>query len=577
MQNVLIKYRQSISINLVICCFLVYRITESLLQYGNRINISSTVCKALTSQLNQSTHHLCHYKKKNESINIVENSQAQNYSNITRINEDSTEYTQDLIQIKIQYLTGIYLLIYRILLNIPAMISCFFYGSLAHKISHKFIMLVPCIGSILACSFFIAGLSPELKLIPDTIILTLIGATLYGTCGKSSAFSMGANSYISKNSIIQDRTCMLARLLGMNFFGLSLGTLLLGVFYRFSNYFELILFVIIGDVFTIILVFSVGYSKENDTTTSSTASKQSSTTLKAISEVAVSSCSSSLPSSTLPTRKSPAQSKKFKWSYGNETHFPGDCNPGKNDGKKESPSDYEQHTPCGKRIFFEMVKPFITLKSSYIFLFKERDNNKRVYLLTLLGTILFKQMAKSGEQDVMLLYLTNESSLLWSAELYAYYQSCYYTLMFIQLIILLPILERKFAFRDTTLILFGLTTEIVRLLITGLLKNTIGIFISAVIGSSACFITSCTRSLISKLVNSDEINASFALISILETLANLIGSGLFTLIYNNSLTFYSSFIFILDAALNIPIVVIFIWLRYKLTCYEVCTSQNQQS
>ncbi|CAH8563941.1 unnamed protein product [Heterobilharzia americana] len=186
-------------------------------------------------------------------------------------------------------------------------------------------------------------------------------------------------------------------------------------------------------------------------------------------------------------------------------------------------------------------------------------------------------MAKSGEQDVMLLYLTNESSLLWSAELYAYYQSCYYTLMFIQLIILLPILERKFAFRDTTLILFGLTTEIVRLLITGLLKNTIGIFISAVIGSSACFITSCTRSLISKLVNSDEINASFALISILETLANLIGSGLFTLIYNNSLTFYSSFIFILDAALNIPIVVIFIWLRYKLTCYEVCTSQNQQS
>ncbi|CAH8558947.1 unnamed protein product [Schistosoma mattheei] len=238
---------------------------------------------------------------------------------------------------------------------------------------------------------------------------------------------------------------------------------------------------------------------------------------------------------------------------------------------------HEEHKTYCQDIISYLLKPLFILKSSYKFLFSKRtttttdnNNNKHIYLLTLLSTILLKQITKSGEQDVTLLYLMNQSNLLWNTELYAYYITCYYSLMFIQLIILLPIIENKFLIRDTTLIIIGLFTEMIRLLILSLLHHKILIFLSAIIGSPACYITTCTKSLISKLVIcNDELNISLTIISIIEIIANFIGGFLFIFIYNKTLLYYSSFIFIFDVILNIPVIIIFIWLRYKLIEYEL--------
>ncbi|CAH8855988.1 unnamed protein product [Trichobilharzia szidati] len=536
-----------------------------MLQYGTRINVYSTVCKALTSQLtNESLDELCHHRNKNKNLPSSSSSSSAFTANLTEAARTNTEINASMtmspgstlrpIDIEIQYLSGLYLLVYRFLLNIPAVISCLFYGSYAHKIGHKYIMLIPCLGSISACFFFIISLSSKLKFIPDSIILTLIGATFYGVCGKSSAVTMGVNSYISENSVTQKRTRMLARLLGVNFLGLSLGTLFLGVFYQFSNYFDLLIFVIVGDLFAILLIFLATYLKNDEKLSSS--STESSVTSEISNEI----------TSTM-TETSPSSSSE------NQLH---DDKTDENHKDSGNSLNYKENILWYKRILHGIVKPFKTVISSYTFLFKKRDNNRRLYLIIILATILFKQMAKSGEQDVTLLYLTNEPTLLWSAELYAFYTALYYSLMFIQLIILLPILEKKFAFRDTTLILIGLVSEAIRLFVTGLVKNTVILFLTAVLGSMASFITTCTRSLISKLVHGDEMNASFAVISILETLANLMGGALFTLIYNKSLLFYPPFIFILSAVLNIPLIFIFIWLRYKLLIYEVYCSEPEK-
>ncbi|VDQ07860.1 unnamed protein product, partial [Trichobilharzia regenti] len=260
-----------------------------MLQYGTRINVYSTVCKALTSQLNESLDELCHHRNKNKNLQSSSSSSSPFTANHTESAPADTEIngstimspgsTLHAIDIEIQYLSGLYLLVYRLLLNIPAVISCLFYGSYAQKIGHKYIMLIPCLGSISACFFFIISLSSDLKLIPDSIVLTLIGATFYGVCGKSSAVTMGVNSYISENSVTQKRTRMLARLLGMNFLGLSLGTLFLGVFYQFSNYFDLLIFVIVGDLFAVLLIFLATYLKDDGKLSSS------STESSAISEI----------------------------------------------------------------------------------------------------------------------------------------------------------------------------------------------------------------------------------------------------------------------------------------------------
>uniref|UniRef100_A0A095BVB0 Uncharacterized protein n=1 Tax=Schistosoma haematobium TaxID=6185 RepID=A0A095BVB0_SCHHA len=407
--------------------------SESLLQYGNRINIYKNVCQIIISQLNITFDQLCqfhyHYHH-NKQYEIVNNDLLVNMNTSNIMNDHSNtsneiqiqnkmNYIRSIqsnlytIQMNIQKLSGWYLLIYRLLTNIPAMLICFIYGLLLNRISQNYIMIIPCLGCILSCILFIINLLPNLKLITNSMIFILIGGTLYGLCGKSNAINLCVHSYITQYSNKKKRTNIIGRLLGVNFFGLAIGALLL-------------------------------------------------------------------------------------------------------------------------------------------------------------GTILLKQITKSGEQDVTLLYLMNQSNLLWNTELYAYYITCYYSLMFIQLIILLPIIENKFLIRDTTLIIIGLFTEMIRLLILSLLHHKILIFLSAIIGSPACYITTCTKSLISKLViYNDELNISLTIISIIEIIANFIGGFLFIFIYNKTLLYYSSFIFIFDVILNIPVIIIFIWLRYKLIEYEL--------
>ncbi|CAH8586774.1 unnamed protein product [Schistosoma bovis] len=590
MRKFWIKHHQTISINLVIFCFLIFKMSESLLQYGNRINIYKNVCQIIISQLNITFDQLCqfhyyhHHNKQqyemvsndllvnmntstiiNDHLNSSNEIQIQNKMNSIR-SIQSNLYT---IQMNIQKLSGWYLLIYRLLTNIPAMLICFIYGLLLNRISQNYIMIIPCLGCILSCILFIINLLPNLKLITNSMLFILIGGTLYGLCGKSNAINLCVHSYITQYSNKKKCTNIIGRLLGVNFFGLAIGALLVGMFYRFLNYFEMIIFVIIGNLFIIIiLLFLVKNSKKSLLNSSSSSPSTTTATTHSV-EIVIN-----------PSDEQHVEQRDLNDNLTATTTTTNNNNNNNNNNNTSHTNSYthEEHKTYCQDIISYLLKPLFILKSSYKFLFPKRtttttdnnNNNKHIYLLTLLSTILLKQITKSGEQDVTLLYLMNQSNLLWNTELYAYYITCYYSLMFIQLIILLPIIENKFLIRDTTLIIIGLFTEMIRLLILSLLHHKILIFLSAIIGSPACYITTCTKSLISKLViYNDELNISLTIISIIEIIANFIGGFLFIFIYNKTLLYYSSFIFIFDVILNIPVIIIFIWLRYKLIEYEL--------
>ncbi|RTG82346.1 uncharacterized protein DC041_0004879 [Schistosoma bovis] len=566
--------------------------SESLLQYGNRINIYKNVCQIIISQLNVTFDQLCqfhyyHHHNK-QQYEVVSNDLLVNLNSSTIINDYSNTSNEIQIQNKmnsirsiqsnlytiqmnIQKLSGWYLLIYRLLTNIPAMLICFIYGLLLNRISQNYIMIIPCLGCILSCILFIINLLPNLKLITNSMLFILIGGTLYGLCGKSNAINLCVHSYITQYSNKKKCTNIIGRLLGVNFFGLAIGALLVGMFYRFLNYFEMIIFVIIGNLFIIIiLLFLVKNSKKSLMNSSSSSSSPSTITHSV--EIVIN-----------QSEEQHVEQRDLNDNLTATTTTTTTNNNNNNNNISHTNSyTHEEHKTYCQDIISYLLKPLFILKSSYKFLFPKRtttttttdnnnnNNNKHIYLLTLLSTILLKQITKSGEQDVTLLYLMNQSNLLWNTELYAYYITCYYSLMFIQLIILLPIIENKFLIRDTTLIIIGLFTEMIRLLILSLLHHKILIFLSAIIGSPACYITTCTKSLISKLViYNDELNISLTIISIIEIIANFIGGFLFIFIYNKTLLYYSSFIFIFDVILNIPVIIIFIWLRYKLIEYEL--------
>ncbi|CAL8098837.1 unnamed protein product [Calicophoron daubneyi] len=420
------------------------------------------------------------------------------------------------VEIEIQRLSSVYLLAYRFLFNLPATVSCLIFGSWSNRIGRKWSMMVPCAGAAIACAWFACGLAPNFKPVPEAIIFILVGALFYGACGKSNAMSMGANSYITDLSSPKERTKLLARLMGVSFFGLCIGAGLLALFYRYRGIAEVLMFSASSNamVMLILLIF-VRESRE--------ACEEPCVTAR---------------DHKMTNRATTEESSKQVTSLQNSKEKRGSCN-------------------C-------FVIFFRALKDSYHFLFRKREDYPRSVLFLLFTAVLFNQMTKSGEQDAILLFVTNKP-FRWSAELYGYYLTTYYGCMAVILTLILPIIEAHLRPRDTTLILIGMSFKIARLLTMGLTRSTTLMFVSAVAGSAAGFISSGTRSLISKLVHNNDVGASFALVSCMETLANLFGGSLFTAIYNVSIPVFPGAVFVCDAVMHAGMMCGFIWLRYTIT------------
>ncbi|CAH8518900.1 unnamed protein product [Schistosoma turkestanicum] len=504
------------SVHLVIFCFFLYKLTETLLQYGTRIEIYKIICLALTNSTNIK-NDICSGEDDNNIVNGI-------------IKENNSVNKQSLLP-KIQRLSGYYLLTYRILLNLPATISCLIYGVCSNKYGRKISMLIPCLGAVIACTLFSFSLLPPNNnsnnndLIHHSVLFILIGGFIYGVCGKSSAVTMGANSYITDMTNIENRTSMLGRLLGINCLGLSIGTFFLGLFLSFSTYADSVIFCAMNNLFIVlILLFLVADSKTDEIT--------------------------------------PILHDNQSLSIKSSEHDSATMKNCTNSAKMSNNNNYTDIR------FYEFIQMLIEqFRQSYQFLFHSNQNEKHKLLIILLCTVLFNQMTKSGEQDIILLYLRNEPTS-WTSQLYGYYLACYYGCMFIHLTLILPIIERRFTPHDTTFILIGLSLKIIRLLLFSITKNKGWIFFGAIIGSAAGYITTATRSIISKLILKTEIGGSFALISIFETIANLIGGLLFTMIYNYTLNFMSSFVLLFDSVLHMFILILFVWLRFKLILFE---------
>lgn len=137
-------------------------------------------------------------------------------------NLDSFPELEDDVQAE----AGSYLIYYRMLVNIPAILLGLFCGAWSDKYGRKIPMMLPSLGSVFSVLLYMLSLAS-----PDhAIALTLTGALVQGAFGKSSVITMAVNSYASDITDKDDRSRKLGKLLAMNFFGLFFGALLAGIF-----------------------------------------------------------------------------------------------------------------------------------------------------------------------------------------------------------------------------------------------------------------------------------------------------------------------------------------------------------
>ncbi|ESO97503.1 hypothetical protein LOTGIDRAFT_152593 [Lottia gigantea] len=153
-----------------------------------------------------------------------------NFPENTSICVDTSSQSK-LQQENIQERASTYLIYYRILVNVPAIVLGLVWGAWSDKHSRKLPMMVPSLGSVFAVLLYVASLRQN----EWTIALILCGSAVQGIFGKSSVITMAVNSHLSDITERKHRTGALSRLLAMNYFGLFAGSLLSGTIQEYTD------------------------------------------------------------------------------------------------------------------------------------------------------------------------------------------------------------------------------------------------------------------------------------------------------------------------------------------------------
>lgn len=153
--------------------------------------------------------------------------------NVTMTTMQPCHYLKELpdLEQSVQERSAIFLMVYRILVNVPAVFLGLFCGAWSDRTGRKLPMMLPSLGSILAVVLYLLGL----VVTQHTLLIIMAGALVQGLMGKSSVITMAVNSYVTDTTFREDRTRKLGKLLAMNFFGLFFGSLMAGAFQDVSS------------------------------------------------------------------------------------------------------------------------------------------------------------------------------------------------------------------------------------------------------------------------------------------------------------------------------------------------------
>lgn len=192
----------------------------------------------------------------------------------------------------------------------------------------------------------------------------------------------------------------------------------------------------------------------------------------------------------------------------------------------------------------EVFRPSNLMDALQVIIKPRFMNNRRIIIL-LLVISLVTQTCRAGEADVNLLFITR-SPLNWPKSWYGYLVALEYSVKGLGLF-LLPVFSNYLMLSDATIILLGIVCKLIRLMWAGFCNASWMVFVSVAIGSMAGMITSVLRSLISKMVDTDEAGKMFAILSVAETSSKFLGSLIFLNIYSFTAHIFPGIAFLVES------------------------------
>jgi len=186
-------------------------------------------------------------------------------------------------------------------------------------------------------------------------------------------------------------------------------------------------------------------------------------------------------------------------------------------------------------------------KESLMVLIKKREFNLRRSICVLIFVLLSYQACRTGMTDVTLLY-TELPPLSWPTSWFGYLSAVDNAAMGIVLLIVLPIMSNVINLSDSVISMIGLACASIRCIVMAWSKQSWMVWTATGIGSLGALINSPARSLLSKLVNEDEVGKIFSVLGSGETISKIMAL-MFTALYGATLDIFPGMTFLVASAL----------------------------
>lgn len=183
------------------------------------------------------------------------------------------------------------------------------------------------------------------------------------------------------------------------------------------------------------------------------------------------------------------------------------------------------------------------VKESFVTCFKRRPNtDSRLYIIISFLIMAANYYFIGVVVSIEYLYL-KDKPLLWSYEKYTDLEAIQHILEVLGLSIILPILQRQFGLRVTTICMIGSIAQICQCMLLGVGTDDTLIYLSVAIGCTWIFSIVATRTIISNTVEKGEEGKLFAVASILQYFVISVSVVLANLLWPVTRTLFKGLLF----------------------------------
>lgn len=200
-----------------------------------------------------------------------------------------------------------------------------------------------------------------------------------------------------------------------------------------------------------------------------------------------------------------------------------------------------------KQIIYDIIKPDNILHSSRT-IFKKRPNNAHWYLISSILSGIISNICYMSDQYIG--YQFSQKVYHWNAEQIGYYNSIGIIFPAIGALIGPPLFIHKMKLHDSWLAIIGIGSIIISYLIKGLILNTIAYYF-VIFGTFAGVIFVADRTIISRMINRDEIGQVYAFSSAIGGFTPTISSIFYTKVFTSTLDYNPGIVYILSGLIFI--------------------------